>query len=185
MTTPVPATMSEALNYLNKDPNAAHTSELEAFLEGATEAAEGWHNVGPIVARQFTDRIEATADGNLLLLHTPVTAVTSATRISDGYTYLTADLDLDKNAGIVSGLNYRLPPGDYDVVYTAGRNPVPVSLKQAVLIIFGHHWQTQQNSARRNRPVGAESDGVRVSMGYLIPNRAAHLLQPHAKDPVS
>jgi hypothetical protein len=183
--TPSPATLEEFLAYLNKDSNAVDTVELQDTLEGATEAAEGWHNVGPIMARSFTDRVEATADGKLILPHTPVQSVTSATRIQDSFAYLTVDLDVDKKAGIVSGLNYRLPPGDYDVICEAGRNPVPVSLKQAVLIIAGHHWQTQQNTPTRNRFAGSENDGVRVSMGYLIPNRAAHLLQPHASMPVA
>lgn len=186
MATPTPATLDEFLSYLNKDPSPAETTELLDTLEGATEAAEGWHNVGPIVARAFTDRVQATGDGNLLLPHSPIQSVTSATRISDAYAYVTADLDVDGPAGIVTLLHYHLPPGDYTVVYTAGRNPVPVSLKQAVLIIAGHHWQTQQNSARRNRFVGSEDEsGVRVSMGYLIPNRAAHLLQPYASMPVA
>ncbi|HEU4542203.1 MAG TPA: hypothetical protein VFR23_13830 [Jiangellaceae bacterium] len=183
MATPTPATLDEFLSYLNKDPSPPEQTELLDTLEGATEAAEGWHDVGPIVAREFTDRVPADT-GILLLPRKPVQSVTSATRISDGLAYLTAALDVDKVGGIVAGQDEIIPAGDYTVVYTAGRNPVPVSLKQAVLIIAGHHWQTQQNSARRNRFVGSEDEsGVRVSMGYLIPNRAAHLLQKHALVP--
>lgn len=179
MATPTPATLGEFLDYLNKDPSPGETTELEDTLEGATEAAEGWHGVGPIVARSFTDRVTARL-GRLIVPRTPVQSVTSATRVSDGLQYLTAALEVDKVSGIVAAIDDTIESGEYDVVYTAGRNPVPVSLKQAVLIIAGHHWQTQQNSATRNRLVGSQDDGVRVSMGYLIPNRAAHLLQPEA-----
>lgn len=179
MPTPTPATLDEFLAYLNKDPNPSEFTELQDTLEGATEAAEGWHNVGPIVARSFTDRVTARL-GRLILPRTPAQSVTSLTRVSDGLVYLTAALIVDKVSGIVTAVDDTVESGEYDAIYTAGRNPVPVSLKQAVLIIAGHHWQTQQNSVRRNRLVGSEEDGVRVSMGYLIPNRAAHLLQPEA-----
>lgn len=180
MATPTPATLSEFLAYLNKDPGSSEDSELQDTLEGATEAAEGWHGVGPIVVRSFTDRVTAR-DGVVILPRTPVDSVTSITRVSDGLQYLTAALDADKAAGIVTAVDDTIQAGEYDAVYDAGRNPVPVSLKQAVLIIAGHHWQTQQNSPSRNRLVGSQQgEGVRVSMGYLIPNRAAHLLQPKA-----
>lgn len=179
MATPTPATDSEFLAYLNKDPSPSEDSELQDTLEGATEAAEGWQGVGPIVVRSFTDRVTARG-GVVILPRAPAQSVTSLTRVSDGLEYLTAALDVDKIAGMVTAIDDTIQTGEYDAVYDAGRDPVPVSLKQAVLIIAGHHWQTQQNSPSRNRLVGAQqSEGVRVSMGYLIPNRAAQLLQPH------
>jgi hypothetical protein len=83
-------------------------------------------------------------------------------------------------SGLVTGQNQNIQPGDYVVVYDAGRDPVPAALEQAVLIIAGHLWETQQGPTT-NRFIGSEEgSGVLVGMGYLIPNRAAHLLQPHA-----
>ena len=184
MSTPAPATLSELLEYLDKDPSPAESTELESFLEGATEAAEGWAapgrlNVGPIVVRAFTDRVRAR-QGRLYLPKAPVTAITSATNIHTDQAYATADLDLNKRRGVVQLLNGYLPDGDYTVVYSAGRDPVPESLKRAVLIIAGHQWMTQQGPTT-NRFVGSQDveDTWRSSAGYLIPNRAAHLMQPH------
>lgn len=182
--TTAPATVSELLAYLDKDPDASEQTELDEFLEAATEAAEGWAPqgrlaVGPIVAREFTDRVRAR-QGRLYLPQAPVQSVTSATRISDDTEYLTADLDVNEHRGVVMLAQGHLPAGDYTVVYEAGRNPVPVSLKTAVLIIAGHLWQTQQGPTSNRWPGQETSDTFRVSRGYLIPNRAAHLLTPYA-----
>lgn len=183
MATPVPASREEFLAYLDKSANPPEDPELDMALESATEVAEGWHNVGPIVTREFTERVKADDCGRLVLSHPPIVSITSATRIPDGLEYLTADLDVDGRSGIVTLADLSgLQAGSYTTVYEAGRGPVgdvPVSLKQAVLIIAGHIWQTQQGPTS-NRFIGEEDaeDRWRPSGGYLIPNRAAHLLQP-------
>lgn len=181
--TTAPATVDELLEYLDKDPSPEEQTELASFLEGATEAAEGWAPegrlaVGPIVARAFTERVRAR-QGRLYLPTAPVTAVTSATNIHTGQAHSTAALDVNQRRGVVQLLNGYLADGDYTVVYTAGRNPVPESLKRAVLIIAGHQWMTQQGPTT-NRFVGSQDveDTWRPGSGYLIPNRAAHLMQP-------
>lgn len=185
MTTP-PATLDEFLEYIDKTDLVTGTSkedELNDILVAATEAAEGWRNVGPIVTETFTQRIGTDDCGRLVLPKTPVQSVASATRVTDGLEYLAADFDVDNATGIVtladgSGLD----AGDYTVIYDAGRGAVgdvPVSLKLAVLIIAGHLYQTQQGPTT-NRFIGDANaeDTFRPSAGYLIPNRAAHLLQP-------
>lgn len=190
MTTPAPATLSEFLAFLDKDPSPSETAELEDTLEAATEAAEGWRNTGPIVTREFTDRVGTNDCGRLVLPHTPVQSVATATRISGDPVYVTADLDVNGLTGTVTlASGGGLQRGDYDVVYDAGRGvvgDVPVSLKLAVLIIAGHLWQTQQGPTT-NRFIGDQNaeDTFRPSAGYLIPNRAAHLLQPEMNVPVA
>lgn len=186
MATPSPATLDEFLEFIDKTNlvlGSPEQDELNGILESATEAAEGWRNVGPIVTRTFTERVATDDSGRLVLLKTPVQSVATATRVSDGLVYATAELDVDSLTGIVtltSGSG--LQRGDYDVVYDAGRGTignVPVSLKFAVLIIAGHLYQTQQGPTT-NRFIGDQNaeDTFRPSAGYLIPNRAAHLLQP-------
>jgi hypothetical protein len=173
--TPTPATLDEFLAFLGKSFTPAEQEKLASFLEGATEAAEGWRNVGPIVAREFTERVRVS-NGRLVLLKTPVQSVTSATRIPDGLAYAPADLDVDGETGVVTAVSGTISPGEYDVVYDAGRDPVPVKMKQGVLIIAGHHWETQQGPTS-DRFVGEDSRKPRVSRGYLIPRRAAELLE--------
>jgi hypothetical protein len=174
--TPTPATLDEFLSYLGKSFTPTEQDALASFLEGATEAAEGWRNVGPIVAREFTERVRVS-NGRLVLLKTPVQSVTSATRISDDLLYEPADLDIDGETGVVTAVSGTISPGEYTVVYDAGRDPVPAKMKQAVLIIAGHHWETQQGPTS-DRFVGGEDNRTpRVHRGYLIPRRAAELLE--------
>lgn len=181
-----PATLEEFLEHLDKsapEVDSPEEDELNDILEAATEAAEGWRNVGPIVTRTFTQRIGTDDCGRLVLPKTPVQSVTSATRIPDDLEYLEEDLDVDSATGIVTlAGGSGLQPGDYTTIWDAGRGEVgevPVSLKWAVLIIAGHLYQTQQGPTT-NRFIGDQNaeDSYRPSAGYLIPNRAAHLLQP-------
>ncbi len=183
MATPPPVTRSEFLAYLNKDPSLSEDPELDQMLEAATEAAEGWHNVGPIVTRTVTQRISTDDCGRLVLPLRPVQSVTTATRVSDGTVFETDDLDVDTATGIVTKADGAgLPLDAYDIEYEAGRgtiNEVSASLKLGVLIIAGHLWQTQQGPTTNRWPgQDASENNFRVSRGYLIPNRAAHLLQP-------
>ena len=184
MATPTPATVDDLLAYLDKDASADERNELEAFIEAATEAAEGWAPkdrlaVGPIVVREFTERVRSR-QGRLYLPKAPVQSVASATHVDNGTQHVTADLNVNKRRGVVTLKNGILTPGDYDVVFDAGRDPVPAGLKLGVLIIAGHLWQTQQGPTT-NRFIGSQDaeDSWRPSAGYLIPNRAAHLLTPH------
>ncbi|MGH9252815.1 MAG: hypothetical protein ACRD0W_25370 [Acidimicrobiales bacterium] len=182
MATPTPATADELLTYLRKTIDPADQPHVAEVLEAATEVAEAWVSksglpVGPIVVREFTDRVPADT-GLLRLRRKPVQSVTSATRISDGLEFLTAALILDSVAGYAEGATEPIPDGDYDVVYEAGRNPVSTNAKRAVLMLAGHIWDAQQGPGPRRAAVGGQEDsGHRVGVGYLIPHRVAHLLQ--------
>jgi hypothetical protein len=176
--------VDDLLAYLDKTPSPEDQNELEAFLEAATDAAEGWAPkgrlaVGPIVVRSFTERVRSR-QGRLYLPKAPVQSVTSITHVDDGTQHATADLNVNKRRGVVTLKSGSLTPGDYDVVFEAGRDPVEESLKLGVLIIAGHLWMTQQGPTT-NRFIGSQDteDSWRPSAGYLIPNRAAHLLTPH------
>lgn len=187
MTTPPPfADLEDLREHLRKTDITAEAEQLEMHLEAATEAVEGWRSIGPLVSRQFTERAAARL-GHLILTKTPVQSVTSVTPVDGGTPLTVGDLDVDGNAGIVHGV----PTGTYSVVYQAGRgsiDAVPVSLKLAVLIIAGHIWEIQRGPRSRNfhgQSSADESSGHKASAGYLIPNRAAHLMQPFANVPVA
>jgi hypothetical protein len=180
MATPTPAPLGEFKKYLQKGTApSADDGELQRMLEAATEAVEGWQNIGPIVARSFTDRV-VVEGRSVVLPRTPVVEVTSLTRVGDGLQYLTAALDLDSVSGIVTGLSSSLSPGTYVAIYEAGRDPVPVALKEATLVIGKHLWESQRGPGRRMRGEDAENRAQWTGYGYLIPNRAAHLMQPYA-----
>jgi hypothetical protein len=182
MTTPTPVTLDEFKAHLNKTGDVDN-GELVWMLEAATEAVEGWHGIGPLVARQFNERVQVEC-GHAVLTKTPVRSVTSLTRVTDGLEYLTAALDVDEASGIVEGLSSRFQPGKYMAVYDAGRDPVPVSLLEATLIIGKHLWESQRGPKSKLRGGDDESRAQWAGAGYLIPNRAAHLMQPFVSVPV-
>ncbi|HEY9371532.1 hypothetical protein [Streptomyces sp.] len=184
-----PADLTEFKQHLNKNsvPDG-DDAELQTMLEAATEAAEGWAPkgmgaVGPIVVRTVTDRLRVR-NGRGFLISTPIQSVTTITRVDDGLAFATADLDVSPTSGLVRGLNTYLPGGTYTAVYEAGRNPVPNSLKLAVLILGAHMWKTQRGP-KRGGGLGGARDGDqpehRVGAGYLIPNQAATLMTPHTQ----
>lgn len=181
MTTPVPFhDLDDLIEFLRKTDIGGDADKLWMHLEAATEAVEGWHNIGPLVTREFEERAASTGR-SLMLVRTPVVNVTTATNVASGVEIDGDSLMVDKVAGIVSGLC-----GTFDVEYTAGRGDVdnvPFSLKLAVLVIASHIWEIQRGPRSRNFVGQASSDetgGHKAASGYLIPNRAAHLMQPYA-----
>ena len=181
MATPSPAAVAELLARLDKDSVPAETGELAFYLEAATEAAEGWHNTGPIVTRAFVEQAETTGLGTLLVHKRPVVAVTSVTHISSGGVTLGAELAVDTEAGIITGLGFRLTAGGYTVSYTAGRGvagAVPAQLKMAVLLIAEHNWQAKRGPRTRAfRGEGGRREEIRAANGFLIPRDAAGYLR--------
>jgi hypothetical protein len=182
--TPSPVKVEQFLNRLDKTLVPEDTSEISFYLESATEAAEGWHNVGPIVVRGFTERRATNKNRRLIVSYTPVTTVTTATRVLDGQVWATADLEVDTEAGIIGGLGYRLPAGLYDLVYSAGRDPVPVSLEMAVLLIAEHNWRPKQGPRTRGfrgQQIDQASEELRARNGFVIPRSALTYLSAEAE----
>lgn len=184
MPIPTPATLEEFKEQLNKSNiTPGDDDELMLNLEAATGAVEGWRAIGPLVVREFTERVVVDC-GVLVLSRTPVVSLTSAMRVSDSVQYTDADVDIDKLSGMVEALSGRIESGKYDVVYQAGRDPVPEDLKLATLIIGQHMWKTQRGPRARNFPrqgstTGSTSEQYVPGAGYLIPNQAATLMQPY------
>jgi hypothetical protein len=179
MATPSPVTEGELLERLRKKLTAEEQAELSFYLSAATEAAEGWKDTGPIVVRSFTERVHTNGNRNLELHHVPVRSVTTATSVSDGTVYVTAGVVADEWSGIVELLDWRFPAGWYDVVYSAGRSPVPDGLRMAVLIIAEHNWRVKMGPQTRGfRGPGTAPEGEYVAPGgFLIPHRAAGYLR--------
>jgi hypothetical protein len=182
MTTP-PVSGAQLLKRMRKTSDPEAQAEVDFYLEAATEAAEEWKNTGPIIIRTVTEDVYTTARRALIVTQRPVVSVTTATRIYDGTVYVTADLDVDKEAGIITGKDWWLLSGGYSVVYEAGRaatpESAPASLKMAVLIIAEHNMRTKQGPRTRafrgQQPEPAEE--FRTSNGFLIPRAAAGYLR--------
>lgn len=171
------ATLTAFRQHLGKTGSGADT-ELEAHLSAATSIAETHpeHGIGPIVNRTVTATAAYTPDVGLVLPEGPVVSIETLT--GDTAAYVTADVRFT-TAGVVSPVyGGTLVRGDYLVSYTAGRaettEDVPADIQLAVCIIGKHLWRTQR------APVGAaRTDDESVPLGFLIPHRAAAILDGH------
>lgn len=139
--------LADAKSHLNiTSPD--YDTELQTFIN----AAEAFiaQRVGPLaVTASLTKRVA----GYGWSLHLPVYPVVTLTSVTPvGGTALTlGDLYVDKNIGTVSynlGAAFFSSPA-YDVVYTAGRSPVPDDLLWKVKETLKYLWSSQRGGASR------------------------------------
>jgi hypothetical protein len=177
--TPTPVTVAQFRKRMKKPGGPDDDAEMQEYLHQAAAIAEEWRNTGPIVAREFTDRVTANDRGRVVLLKRPVLSITSLTPTDGSAAIAGAELEFDPDSGIVGrdgGLS-----GDYDALWRAGHElPVPEHLHKGVLEIAVHLWQTQRGprGGARNFVGATEDDGAGYErgVGYLIPHRAATAL---------
>ena len=182
MATP-PVTVDDLRSFLNLDVNdTTEDDELTAMLSAATEAVEA--RVGPMVSRSITDVVYGR--NGLVTLRAPVISVESMSW--QGSAFDLTLLDVDLKSGVVSNpYGYSLgcwwwsSPGaagiPFAVTYTAGRVPVPDSLKQATMIVAEQLWKTQRGPA----PGQYGGSTEQVYTGFLIPARAEALMAPYER----
>ena len=133
--------------------------DVERMLESACSIVEDW--CGAIAPTTETETVGT--DG--LLRARPVALLTVSSGVVGDYT--------------IDARLWRLSPvtAPLTVTYTAGYESPPSWAVDAALIIFDHLWRTRRGSgagARRS----AETVAVPGS-GYLVPNQAAQLMEPH------
>lgn len=152
----------------------SNDAELGLHISAASDQVE--RLCGPCSPQTFT---EIKPAGQVLALNKrPVISVTSVTPRGVGYDPIDTVtlLPVDPNSGIVqlaaAGYGFLT---DTTVVYEAGRDSVPASLKLAALIIVQHLWKTQR-APKVNRP---GDDDTQMLMGYAVPNRAVELMRPY------
>lgn len=163
-------------------------SEKDDILESAISIVEGL--VGPLETATVTERHRGISSDVLVLRQMPVASLTAiSTRYGATTAALTVgDYELDADSGLLraaSGAGFR---GDFDVTYTVGRADVPVAIREAILIIAAHLWETQRVPGASFGRVpgfgGSEADVTPVAgQGYAIPNRAMSLLEPYLLGP--
>lgn len=125
-------TLEQVRAHLNLDGDTSHDTELDLFIDAATAHVEAQY--GTLPSATYTETVPVTDDGAgtyrywLVPLHSPVTAITSATNEA-GTAYTTSftispDGRRIRHDSVISG--------DWTVVYTAGHT-IPADLKLAVL----------------------------------------------------
>lgn len=166
------ADVKEHLRITSDDLDA----QLQKFIDRATTAMS--HYVGPLVPTTVT-RVLDGGEVSLILPDFPVLSLTSV-GYADGSMIDLDDLDLDLSTGIVHwgyGTAGRFTGGSRYVTatYTAGWQPVPEDLQQAVLELVRHLWETQ----RGNKPGRASGDETQSGSFGTWPPRVQELIAPY------
>jgi hypothetical protein len=142
-----PVSLEEFRSHLNISAGDADDEELWATVLAATRMVE--QQTGAIVPRQVTERLTLTCPydgyGPLPLSQWPL--------LGDTAPAVTA-------AATPWASRYA-----YDVVYTAGRNPVPDDLMLAVLLQAGLLWQSQRGPDMSSRFTALGADGISSPAG--------------------
>ncbi|MFJ8555308.1 head-tail connector protein [Streptomyces sp. NPDC093676] len=178
-------TLDDAKAQLDITTSSSDT-ELQGYIDALTAVIEGI--VGPVESREVTETVNGRGP-TLSLLQTPAVALTSITpQLTHGTTLDIAQLHLDGTTGIVRRLDGAyFYGGPWTVVYTAGRDEVPPTIRLAALILLQHLWRTQYGASRGLSGIGGGEDFNVTEpvpgFGYAVPNRVLQLLEPFKSGP--
>lgn len=160
-----------------------HDETLRGWIEAVTQAVED-HLHEAVIRRTVVEDIDADYWTTLVLGTTPVISLTSVQTTDGGTVWTVADLEVDRDTGIVTvpdGTTWFY--GRVRVTYGAGRLVPLANHTKAALIIIEHLWQTERpQSGRSSAPLGGggyqDSMGTSSlgSLGFAVPNRAIELL---------
>lgn len=138
--------VGEVADYLNLT-NADNHDKLEQRVKAAQSAIE--KRVGLMEPTTITARVSASGTLRLPFYQRnrptfPATAITSITPVG-GTAVSIVDLTVD-DINVVRGASFT---GTYDVVYTAGYDPLPDDLAEALCELTRHLWKPQRGGTQR------------------------------------
>ena len=152
-------------------------------LRGFIDAAQGILSrlVGPLIPTVVSE-VQDGGTPVLVLRKWPVISVTSVT-YATSQAVLMSDLDLDPETGIVywkfGTVGVFLGGRRFlTATYVAGRNGLPADLRQAVLELVKHLWESQTGGNRRPN-FAADGTNAQIATSYLLPYRVESLIKPH------
>ncbi|MGW0131894.1 hypothetical protein [Streptomyces sp. NPDC003299] len=181
---PAILSLADARNHLNL-VDTRDDDELRFWNNVTTRAVE--YYTGPIVPRSITEEHTARNAAAIVLLKTPVLALTAIdTVLSGAVAYAVDTLGVDGDTGEVYRLDGGRLTGRLRFTYTAGRRVVRENLSGAARIILEHLWRTQRAGRRGGLAGGGEDYSVTEpipGLGYAVPNRALQLLEPDRLPP--
>lgn len=154
------------------------TTENDAELQAFIDAAEArlTYEVGPLTAASVTEKHDGGRDR--LLLHTyPIVTVDAVT--INGAALDVTTLDVDGASGIVYG-TFNGGRRGVIVSYTAGRTTLPADLRQAVLELVAHLWESQRGSAPAAGGFG-DTDPPPTGTFPGLPYAVQKLIEPHRR----
>lgn len=143
--------------------SAADLEQVDACAEAACDAVEDL--CGPVMFTTVTDEHVEASRGRFTTDH-PVESVQSAVTLSTGSV---VDVTGWRPSGrVVAGVTVS---GELLVTYTTGYAVAPPWAETAAKIIARHLWRTQIGPMARNE--------AQQGSGFLVPNQAMALLEPH------
>lgn len=157
--------------------DTSQDDELATFIESVTDVIE--HVTGPVVPRSVTEVHDGGAE-QVVLRRRPVLSVTSVTEAgavvnAAGYTQSLAAGVLYRTSGAWAGRR-----ASVTVVYQAGRESTPASIKQAAKELAAFNWRPQQGGNHSVfDSVGDSVPAGEVILGFLVPNRVVQMLTPN------
>ncbi|MBK3556299.1 hypothetical protein JHN55_07065 [Streptomyces sp. MBT56] len=182
---PVILSLADAKDHLNQK-TAVDNNEVRFWNEATTRCVE--HFTGPVIPRTFTEMHRERQQSSLVLLRTPVIAVTAVEQLRPGGpAYDAGDLLVNEDTGRVSLAAGGYLRGPLRFTYTAGRTTVAANIQGAARIILQHLWRTQLAQGRGGIAGGTDYSVTEPipGLGYAIPNRAVQLLEPDRLPPGS
>lgn len=166
--------------------------ELLGYIDAACDVVEQW--AGVVESRTVTEFVDmlgysqatfidplgrsSLGTRTMVLRHRPVISIQAITSSPSGLTFDPLWFNVDSVTGIVRRTDGSTFFGQMIVTYTAGYVVAPGWAVLAAKIIAQHLWRTQ----RVHRGMG-EDPALAAGVGYLIPNQAAALLEPHRQPP--
>lgn len=178
MTTPDPfITVDELKTHLRKTSDT-EDAELAGFVSAACAAIT--ERVGHVSTTSVTSEVDVSRR-LAILPERPVVSVESVTALPDGQA-----LEETDEAAHVYG--WTLRPGGtlgittrgvcrVQVVYTAGRDPLPGNIRLAALELGGHLWKQSQLNNGGGRPqIIGDDVTVMPGLAYALPIRVRELL---------
>lgn len=159
-----------------KDQCGIKTSQHDAEMVEHAAATEVImrYLIGPSEVETFTETVQTSRSGSVILRNRPLVAITSMTWPSGGV--ITSTTITDSDGGVVY-LGLGCPPRQFlTAVYTAGRAEVGANQTLAAKIIGQHLWRVRNGGGGAPYPGQVSDDVVTVGAGYAIPRRALELL---------
>lgn len=152
----------------------ANDAEILRMLQAITEPVERY--VGAVGRRTWTETFDG-GQTKIALLHFPVLSITQV--VESGAVLVSSGYMVKPNAGVLTRVSggyptrWRTGADNITVTYEAGRVITGEHIRQAVLIILQHLWETQRGGFSASP---RDSDTYDPRFGYSIPRRALELL---------
>lgn len=156
--------------------STTNDEELRTFVDATTYVVE--ERVGPIIPRSVTETLRLRGR-RFALSHPPIVSLDNIQPVLIGaWPESVDDLVFDPITGLVERTDRGGFSNDYyTVTYTAGLNGlVPPHFALAARIILKDLWAVERGSGT-TRPGSGGNDVVTMLDGYIIPTRAAQLLE--------